>query len=226
MIMELWNLLKNVFVTSLGLVHISKDVAYDNYYVVMSSIYQVPIFKSLGMHWMVIACRYNFFGDNVMKKSEETMVTLGIAILVANKIVHVVEVKQESLVVKFESMFPHVEVKLIELSNSFDEGNVIQLLYNIYVESHVPLASISTTSQNVCEPLVEPSISCPSIVQSVVNNLKIMFQILHVLVELKSLNYNIKLQMSTSSLQDSMETLCLCFFQFNNPWGIQDKYKE
>ncbi len=154
------------------------------------------------------------------------MVTLGIVIFVANKIVHVVEVKQKSLVVKFESMFPHVEVKFIELSNSFDEGNVVHVLYNIYVESHVPLASISTTSQNVCEPLVEPSISCPSIVQSVVNNLKVMFQILHALVELKSLNYNIKLQMSIASLQDSIVTLCLCFLQFNNPWGIQDTYKE
>jgi hypothetical protein len=67
-------------------------------------------------------------------------------------------------VVKFESMFPHVEVKFNELLNSFDEGNVVQELYNIYVESHVPLASISITSQNVCERLVEPSISCPSIV--------------------------------------------------------------
>jgi len=91
----------------------------------------------------------------------------------------------------------------------------------------VPLASIFTTSQNVCEPLVEPLISCPSIVlQSVANNLKVMFQIFHVLVELRSFNHNIKLQMSTASLQDSMETLCLCFIQINNPWGIQDKYKE
>ncbi len=93
MIMELWKSLKNVFVTFLGLVHISKDVAYDNYYVVMSSIYQVPISESLGMHWMVIACRYKIVGDNVMKKSQETMVILGIIILVVNKIVHVVEMK-------------------------------------------------------------------------------------------------------------------------------------
>jgi hypothetical protein len=93
MIMELWKSLKNVFVTFLGLVHISKDVAYDNYYVVMSSIYQVPIFESLGMHWMVIAGRYKIVGDNVMKKSQETMVILRIVILVVNKIVHIVEMK-------------------------------------------------------------------------------------------------------------------------------------
>ncbi len=54
---------------------------------------------------MVIAGRYKIVGDNVMKFFQETMVTLGIVILVANKIVHGVEVKQESLVVKFESNF-------------------------------------------------------------------------------------------------------------------------
>jgi hypothetical protein len=91
--MELWKSLKNVFVTSLVLVHISKDVAYDNYYVVMNSIYQVPISESLGMHWIVIIGRYKIVGDNVMKKSQGTMVIPGIVILVANKIVHVVEMK-------------------------------------------------------------------------------------------------------------------------------------
>lgn len=74
-------------------IHVSKDVAYGENKLVISSIYQVPSFIVHGLHWMVNVGRYRIDGENILKNSQDMVITFDTIGSIANGVMLNIEVK-------------------------------------------------------------------------------------------------------------------------------------
>jgi hypothetical protein len=77
----------------LGSVHVSKDVAYIDNNVVMSSIYQVPSFGPQGLQWMVSNGKYQIVGESLVGNSQDIFLTSSTTTFIVNCVFLVIEIK-------------------------------------------------------------------------------------------------------------------------------------
>ncbi len=51
----------------LGSIHISMDTTRDDKNIITNGIYQLPLFGSHGLYWLVTISRYRIVGDQLLK---------------------------------------------------------------------------------------------------------------------------------------------------------------
>ncbi len=68
---------------------------YDDNNNVIRFIYQVPILADFGLEWRVNAKRIKIVAKDFTKSSQNIILTLKIVTIVANAIMHLVDIKQE-----------------------------------------------------------------------------------------------------------------------------------
>lgn len=150
--------LSTMFGFLLGSISVLMDFACDDNNKVTNEIYQVPLSKSQGLHWLVIIGRYRVVKDHLLSNSQDIIVTPKIPTFVANKTFFVVDVWKE--LDEARTNFPLLELIFIELCDSSNEdGTFFPFSKANYLGSNVPLASWASIFQ--CDQSLEKNhVSC------------------------------------------------------------------
>jgi hypothetical protein len=91
-------------------------------YIVIRSISQVSVIGVIGLKWRVNSGRFKIVAKNLLKSSKNIVLMSETMSLVANVVLHLVEIKQEVLAQHVNPQF-----LFIDLCNSFDEDGMLTI---------------------------------------------------------------------------------------------------
>jgi hypothetical protein len=133
------NVLCVMFTFWRGFMHVFKDVSYAKNNIVLSFVYQVPNVNFEGMFWTVTNGKYQIIHEHAFNNSQDIILTLRIAALVANITMKDVVMKEEPNLVSHDSKFSILMAKssFIDLCNysNEDSPSILDVVVLFYVNS-------------------------------------------------------------------------------------------